>query len=346
MKRQIEQWLLGNVQRFPADLASKAEDRFQVSRSYVNRILRNLTESGRLTASGVSKGRLYALPITLATWDFPLRPDLQEHVVWRELVRQELDGIGRRAMDLCNYGFGEMFNNAVEHSEGGRIHVSVSQSSNEVGITILDDGVGIFHKIQDAFDLSSQAEAAFELSKGKLTTDPEGHSGEGIFFTSRMFDRFSIVSGNLVFRHTPNMGDWLLEAVKDHTPGTLIQMKISPHTTRRMTSIYDEFSASEDNLAFDITHVPVSLLQFGEEMLVSRSQAKRVLARIPLFRRVVLNFSGVKEIGQAFADEMFRVFANEHPDVQLVILNVSPQVKKMIARAGASGLVEALDPTD
>lgn len=338
-KRQIEQWLLGNVQRFPADLASKAEDRFAVSRSYVNRILRNLTESGRLIASGVSKGRLYTLPATLATWDFPLRPDLQEHVVWRDTARQALDGIGRRAMDLCNYGFGEMFNNAVDHSEGGRIHVSVTRTSNEVGITILDDGVGIFRKIQDSFDLSSQAEAAFELSKGKLTTDPEGHSGEGIFFTSRMFDRFSIASGNLVFRHTPNMGDWLLEAVTDHTPGTLIQMKISPRTTRRMTSIYDEFSASEDNLAFDITHVPISLLQFGEEKLVSRSQAKRVLARIPLFRRVVLNFFGVKEIGQAFADEMFRVFANEHPEVQLVILNVSPQVKKMIARAGASGLV-------
>ena len=35
-------------------------------------------------------------------------------------------------------------------------------------------------------------QALFELSKGKFTTDPSRHSGEGVFFTSRMFDDFEI----------------------------------------------------------------------------------------------------------------------------------------------------------
>lgn len=332
-RQKIERWLLSNVDRYPTELASRSEVQFGVSRSYINAILRDLTKSGTLIAAGASKDRFYTLPSTIAVWDFPLSAGLEEHVVWLEAVRPELEGIGKCALDLCNYGFGEMFNNAIDHSGGSRIDVQLQQSHSEVSITIADDGVGIFQKIQDAYQLSSQAEAAFELSKGKLTTDPDNHSGEGIFFTSRMFDRFGIVSGNLVFRHHSKKGDWLLEAARDRALGTMIQMKVDPRTTRTMTSVYDKFSAAKDGLTFDITHVPVNVLQFGEETLVSRSQAKRVLSRIPLFSRVMLNFQGVEEIGQGFADEMFRVFVAEHPEVELSVLNPSVQVSKMIARA-------------
>ena len=37
------------------------------------------------------------------------------------------------------------------------------------------------------------------------------------------------------------------------------------------------------------------------------------------------------EIGQAFADEIFRVFKNTHPDVHLTPINCTPLVKRMIA---------------
>jgi hypothetical protein len=50
--------------------------------------------------------------------------------------------------------------------------------------------------------------------------------------------------------------------------------------------------------------------------LISRSQAKRVLARVELFRTVLFDFSRVSSIGQAFADEMFRVFAHTHPGIE------------------------------
>jgi hypothetical protein len=47
--------------------------------------------------------------------------------------------------------------------------------------------------------------------------------------------------------------------------------------------------------------------------LLARAEAKRLLQRVERFRRVVLDFSGVALIGQSFADEVFRVFANAHP---------------------------------
>lgn len=45
-----------------------------------------------------------------------------------------------------------------------------------------------------------------------------------------------------------------------------------------------------------------------------------------------MDFKGVTQIGQAFADEIFRVFKNKHPDVHLVPVNTSTDVSNMIKR--------------
>ncbi|AWB35747.1 STAS-like domain-containing protein [Orrella marina] len=44
-------------------------------------------------------------------------------------------------------------------------------------------------------------------------------------------------------------------------------------------------------------------------------------------------FDGVESIGQAFADEIFRVFQNEHPEVSISAQNTNPDVDFMIKRA-------------
>ena len=67
--------------------------------------------------------------------------------------------------------------------------------------------------------------------------------------------------------------------------------------------------------------------------LISRSQAKRVLARVDLFRTVVFDFSQVDSIGRAFADEIFRVFAQSHPEIELHFIHANASVRKMITRA-------------
>ena len=47
----------------------------------------------------------------------------------------------------------------------------------------------------------------------------------------------------------------------------------------------------------------------------------------------MLDFSGVASIGQAFADEVFRVFRGKHPEVRLVSVHASSEVRRMISRA-------------
>jgi DNA-binding transcriptional ArsR family regulator len=82
--------------------------------------------------------------------------------------------------------------------------------------------------------------------------------------------------------------------------------------------------------------IPVDLVRCGDRRLVSRAQAKRLMKRLERFHAVILDFTGIEAIGQAFADEVFRVFVNEHPDVELTYTGAGPEVEKMIKRAKAT----------
>jgi hypothetical protein len=75
------------------------------------------------------------------------------------------------------------------------------------------------------------------------------------------------------------------------------------------------------------------MAQYGDDKLISRSQAKRLLARIDKFKQVLFDFSEVEMIGQAFADEIFRVFANNYPAIELTVINTNESVQQMINRA-------------
>ena len=110
-------------------------------------------------------------------------------------------------------------------------------------------------------------------------------------------------------------------------------MEIARDSTRDIARVFDEYSSGPDDYDFARTVVPVRLAKVGDENLVSRSQAKRLLQRIERFKTVVLDFSEVTGIGQAFADEIFRVFANAHPEVELLPMNAVPGVQQMIRRA-------------
>ena len=89
----------------------------------------------------------------------------------------------------------------------------------------------------------------------------------------------------------------------------------------------------EGSSQFNKTVIPVKLAQYGNEKLVSRSQAKRLLTRIEKFQYVVFDFEDITMIGQAFADEIFRVYANKNVKITLVPINMAPDVKSMVDRS-------------
>lgn len=327
----IRQFILENTEDHPTDITSFVSDTFAISRQASHRHVQKLVQEGLLTAHGATRNRKYDVkPIAEFATVLSLA-ELEEDKVWRELIRPQLGNIPENVLQICQYGFTEIVNNAIDHSEGKNLIINLKCTYKLIELDLIDDGVGIFNKIQKELHLDDQLHAILELSKGKLTTDPDRHTGEGIFFTSRMFDEFTILSGKLFFKHIEPDNDWLLENTNEFHKGTGVQLLISSKSTRTTKQVFDQFSV-EGDYGFSKTHVPVFLARYGDENLVSRSQAKRLLARFERFKEIVLNFENVDSIGQAFADEIFRVFALQHPNIHLYPINANKQVENMIKR--------------
>lgn len=329
----IRRYILEHVEKQPHDISKVTAEHFGLTRQGVNKHLQKLCAEHALVEVGKTRGKTYKFA-PLKEWGerFLITSELAEDLIWTRVVRDILLPLPDNVFDIWAYGFTEMFNNAMDHSGGSEIAVTIRKNAVSTEMLLRDNGIGIFQKIQTEMQLLDERHAILELSKGKLTTDPKNHSGEGIFFTSRMFDSFDILSGGVFFTHQfGDDRDWILERDKFEN-GTSVWMKINNHTARTSKKIFDQFTSGDD-FGFNKTVVPVRLAQYGNDKLISRSQAKRVLARVELFKTVIFNFEGVEVIGQAFADEIFRVFAQKHSGIELVAVETAHEVKQMIDRA-------------
>jgi anti-sigma regulatory factor (Ser/Thr protein kinase) len=333
----VRKFLIENMDQHPSDIVRLTAEKFGCTRQAVHKHLQRLVTEGAVIVSGTTRGKRYVLA-PLVCWKkiYTVEDGLAEDIVWRKNIAEQLGKLPENVLHIWQYGFTEMFNNVIDHSGATDVVVYLTRTLAATTVSIYDNGVGIFKKIQTALDLVDERHAVLELAKGKFTTDPANHSGEGIFFSSRMFDEFNIFSGEVSFSHKfDEKEDWILphDVPQD---GTLVEMVLHNHTSRTTKEVFDKFISDED-YAFTKTVVPVKLMRYGDDNLVSRSQAKRLLARFDRFKVVVLDFSGVALIGQAFADEVFRVFKAKHPDVKLIPMHVSPEVQRMISRAEALG---------
>jgi anti-sigma regulatory factor (Ser/Thr protein kinase)/biotin operon repressor len=337
----IRRFILATIQKSGSDVATLTAENFGITRQAVNKHLQRLTREKAIIPAGKTRNRAYRLG-SLSEWkkSYVIEEGVTEDTGWRD-AQPIMENLPDNVRDIWHYCFTEMFNNAIDHSGGTHIFVQIIKTAIDTQIAINDNGIGIFKKIQSSLGLADPRHAVLELSKGKLTTDPQNHTGQGIFFTSRMVDSFDIISAGASMGHIfGHEEDWVFER-SEAIAGTSIFMKLDNHTARTAKKIFDEYS-DQDDFGFIKTVVPVKLAQYGNDKLISRSQAKRVLARVELFKTVLLNFEGVDSIGQAFADEIFRVFARNHPDIEVHAIKANEEIQKMIQAARAQKHTEEL----
>ena len=98
-------------------------------------------------------------------------------------------------------------------------------------------------------------------------------------------------------------------------------------------TIFEAYTDPE-KLNFDKTEILVQLSKLGGDRYISRSQAKRILSGLDRFSRIVMDFRDVQTVGQGFVDEVFRVFQNKHPAIQITYCNANENVLFMIQRGG------------
>jgi anti-sigma regulatory factor (Ser/Thr protein kinase) len=331
----IKTFIIENVSSHANDILTTTVDYFHISKPTANKYFNELIESQIIKRDNNGRYPNYHLVNTIVEKTYSLENKLEEDIIWRNDFLIHLSGIAQNIKQACQYGFTEMVNNAIDHSGSKEIKLTLILNAKEVRIEVLDFGIGIFNKIMIDLGLDDPKHSILELAKGKFTSDPNKHSGEGIFFTSRIFDFFGIFSRNLSFLgHKDN--DWLFENIGRDTNGTLVVMEIKRKSQISIADIFNEYTDPDKQPGFHKTIIPVQLMQYEGESLLSRSQAKRLISRFDRFIEVILDFTGVNIIGQAFADEVFRVFKLDHPNVHLIPVNYNDNIKKMIEHVTSS----------
>jgi len=331
--KNVKEFLLNNVENHSSDIAMVTVSSFGFSKQTAHKYLSREVEEGNIVKIGKNRATRYFLAGGKhINFSIKIKDRLtEEDIIWREYIKPMTKEFPENIVKILNYSFTEIFNNVIDHSSGDVVNVDYHIEDNKINIRIADNGVGIFSKIQKALKLNSERESILHLSKGKFTTDPANHSGEGIFFTSRSLDCFSIYSEDMFYIFDRESG-WFLSSEKpeDFGNGTSIKMIISLNSTTLLTDVFDKYTDSD--IGFNKTIVAVALSTDLGDPHVSRSQAKRLLLGLDKFKSVILDFKGVQSVGQAFVDEVFRVFTNEYPDIKLTHLNANKDVVKMIER--------------
>lgn len=306
-----------------------------LSRQAVNRHLARLIDEGKLVMTGRTRGAAYRLatrrgsqrPPAAFRGVYPLAGLQEDAVVSEASLRLNLrKALSAETQRIFAYALSEMLNNASEHSASPTCLVEVRLMTRELQAVVRDQGVGVFHSIAKRMQLRDESDAIGELLKGKATTSPERHSGEGIFFTSKACDLFVLRSHRIELTitapdHEPSV------SVRKPIRGTEVTLGIRRATKRKLEQVFAAFAPEEYDFRFEKTIVTV---RFSARDYLSRSEARRLVARLESFREVVLDFTGVRSIGQAFADEIFRVFAGSHPEVALKRVNVDRALDAVI----------------
>lgn len=303
-----------------------------ISRQATHKHLKALIQQGNVVKGGTTKGAVYAIA-------GKIRPAqrLRKRYMLDGLVEDRVFGeiglllnlrknLRKNVFEIVNYAFTETLNNAVEHSRSKDCDIEVRLDQYTCDFGIRDYGIGIFYSVCEKFDLPDETAALGELIKGKTTTMEEKHTGEGVFFTSKCGDTVSFRSHriNLVFDNSEK--DLFVEK-KRFAKGTEVRFGISRASRRSLGNIFKLYAPEEFDYKFEKTRVSVQLFQ---KEYVSRSEARRLLSGLDSFKEITLDFKGVKSIGQGFADEIFRVFKRQHPDISIRTENVTPIVASFI----------------
>jgi len=306
-----------------------------ITRQAVSLHLRQLIVSGAVFKTGSTRAARY-FPSDAAPEARRIKRELalaglDESAVYEDVrIALNLSRLPPNVEAIANYAFTEMLNNAIDHSMADQCAIEAGLDSAMLRFSVKDSGIGVFFSIAEKFDLEDEHTAMIELVKGKTTTMPQAHSGEGIFFVSRTADRFVLRSHRLQIEWDRARDDVFVSDPR-YTKGTLVQFEVRKDSRTRLEDVFAEFAPEQYDFRFEKTRVLVKLMQRD---YVSRSEAKRLLHNLDKFSEIELDMRDVKNVGQGFADEVFRVFAEAHPGILIRTTNASQAVAAMMNHVG------------
>lgn len=329
-------WITSAALRDGARLPETLMERLAIGRRAALALLARLVAAQWLVREGSARRPVWRPGVMKQVVHRYALAGLQEDLPWQRDFAPCFE-LRPNVARLAQQAFTELLNNAIDHSGGTLATVSVRQTALHLQILVSDDGCGVFERIARHFAIDDPRLAMLELSKGKLTSQPAAHRGHGLFFTARLADIFDVHANGHAFQFRgAGRRRWHAARPLMHE-GTSAYAAIALDTERTVDAVLRSHSTDPDGYAFDTTQITLGLLTGAATGLESRAQARRVALGLARFRRAELDFSGLDDVGHAFADELFRVFARGEPGVQLVPLAMAPRVAAMVSAVQAAG---------
>jgi anti-sigma regulatory factor (Ser/Thr protein kinase) len=332
----LTQWITAAALEHGPDLVEHLMQREQINRRRANSVLKALEAAQWLARTGTPRRPQFrpgALRQVVRSYAIS---GLDEQRPWRRDFAPNFE-LPAPVRHMAQHSFTELLNNAIEHSGGSAVTVSMRQTPLQLQLLVSDDGCGLFKRVAECFAIDEPDLAMLELGKGKLTTAPEHHSGHGLFFSAQLADVIDIHANGVSYqRRAWEPGQWHAAPQRNAAaarPGTAVYLAIQLDTGRTLDGVLQAHSASGCGYDFARTRVPLSLLCGSDSAaaLLSRADARRAAQRLAEFEQAEIDFCGIDHLGHGFADELFRVLPRQHPGLTLHPVGMAPQVAAMVA---------------
>ncbi|ODV05479.1 MAG: hypothetical protein ABT20_13605 [Rubrivivax sp. SCN 70-15] len=331
----VTRWITVATHEHGERLPVHLMERLSIGRRSANALLARLVAAQWLTREGTPRRPVFRPgPLKQVVQSYALA-GLQEDLPWQRDFAPHFS-LAPNVARIAQHAFSELLNNAADHSGGSQVTVSMRQTALHLQLLVSDDGCGLFGRIRQAFEIAEPALAMLELSKGKLTSQPERHAGHGLFFTSRLADVFDLHANEQAFQYRGWEHRRWCAGKPMARQGTSVYFAIALDSARTLDEVLRAHAGAAGGYAFEATQVPLQLMTDARTGLESRAQARRIAARLQQFRRAELDFSGVAELGHGFADELFRVFGRAQPGVELFPVGMTPRVAAMVETVRAA----------
>jgi hypothetical protein len=218
---------------------------------------------------------------------------LDEHTPWMRDVHPVL-ALKPAVARVAQHVFGELLNNAIDHSGATTVTVSVRQTPTHLHMLVSDDGLGVFTQLARKADLPD-ARAALELAKGRAITPQRCSSA------STRSSGQARPSSQPRARHRAAPDRRLQRLRLRGRPA-----RLQPH--------------------------PGAAARPHRQRHDARLPRAGPLGRLApgALRHRGARFEGVDDVGPSFIDEVFRVYAKAHPQVTLSPTKANARVAKLL----------------
>ncbi len=318
----IRDFILAHIGRHGDTILSHTMAHFAVKKSLVQQQLHAL-----LTEQYIRRDEQHGYqlgPLREYVKRYTLTPDFASNAVWEHDIAPLLEAADAEVRHTCRYALRALINNTLQHAQATQLHLYLRYTPHDVLLIVRDNGQGLLSTLKQHAQLRDPDYALLEISKGALTHPDSGDAGNSLCICARVFSDMAIDSGNTSFTYQSNS---VFVPLPDDGRGdqqTIIRLLLQLNDKPALDHVMQQVAAKH-------CHIPVHLIQ--QQHALSRTQAQHLLYRLEQFASIHLDFSHVRNVSPAFANDIFYTFQQAHPNIPLSYSNANEKVSKHVQHA-------------